>query len=394
MTLGDPRTGAISTSNWAAKIPFDETRNYVTNGMNQLAAAHQEANGQDAAKVNPAQFAGTTGADGALPPVAAQVQPQASTASQLKEHLPSLMASARDYWLQLYPNDVVGADEVATRVASYGQLTIAAQQSQQDAAHETLVRGLIGAAPDGSQRATTMDQLLADPQMKAAWSTATPAVQMAVQDRLRQGDRTIDAQSMGIYYRLLGQAGNDPDGFAKEDLGAYFGKMPDNLLLSLMGQQKSAQAKDIAMQQKQVDLTHAMGVAETMVLRPAGIFILNKATPQSQRQSYDEFTGAFTSQLDNFRAQNKRPPSDAETIGIAKNLMTTVTLPGGAWGGFADKSIPAYAIDANNMGSVKLNVPPDFRAGITAAAAAKGKVPTERQMQAAYLIYLRGNPKQ
>lgn len=386
--FGDPRAGQISTADWVAKIPFAETSKYVSSGLQQLGDAHAAVAAQDASKANPAQFAGTTGADGALPPVAAQVQPQAPTANDLKTRLPAMMAQARDSWLQMYPNDIVGADGAATRVASYGQLTIAAQQAQQESARDTLTRGLVGAAPDGSQRATTMDSLLADPVMKAAWNAATPEIQMAIQDRMKQGgDPPRTAATQTMVYQLMGQYSNDRQGFANLDLTPLVSKLPFADFDKLTGLQVAARNKADLDADRSTNMLHALSLATDYALRPAGIKVPDKNTSPSSdiSRNFNAYTGALGQELDTFQAKNSRRPNDQEIIAMAKGLTVNVQTPGRFWG---TNDTPAYQITPETAGSVKVAVPPDFRAGITAAIKAKGKDATEAQIQTAYLLHL------
>ena len=386
---GDPRLGQVSSSDWAAKIPFDETQKYVANGLQQLSAAHAVVAAADTSKSNPAQFAGTTGADGALPPVAATAQPQAPTANELKTRLPAMMAAARDSWLQMYPNDIVGADGAATRVASYGQLTIAQQQGQQESARDTLTRGLVGAAPDGSQRATTMDQLLADPQMKAAWNAATPEIQLAIQDRMKQGgDPPRTAATQALVYQLQGQFTNDRQGFANMDLTPLIPQLPFADFDKLASLQMAARNKADIDAERSANMVHALTLANDYAMKPAGIRVPDKNTsPDSAiARNYNAFTGALGQALDAFQAKNNRRPNDQEIIGIAKGLTTTVQTPGNVWG---TNATLAYQITPDTMGAETANVPPDFRAGITAAIKARGVDPTEAQVQTAYLLHLR-----
>lgn len=385
---GDPRIGQISTADWAAKIPFAETNKYVANGLQQLGDAHAAANAVDTSKTNPAQFAGTTGADGALPPVSQIAQPQAPTANDLKTRLPSMMAAARDSWLQAYPNDLVGADGAATRVASYAQLTIANQQAQQESARDTLTRALVGGAPDGSQRATSMDQLLADPQTKAAWNAATPEVQMAIQDRLKQGgDPARTNATQGVVYQLMGEYANNRQAFANRDLSPLIGQLPFADFDKLSGLQVAARNKSDLDADRQTNMLHAMVLATDWAMKPAGIKIPDKnAAPDSPVvKNYNAYTGQLAVELDDFQTKNNRRPNDQEIIQMAKGLTATVQTPGRVWG---TNDTPAYQITPDQVGSVKVNVPPDFRAGITAAIKAKGKDATEQQIQTAYLLHL------
>lgn len=359
--FGDPRSGQISDADFVAKIPFDETRNYVANGLSKL--------GQ-------------------------QPAPQAPpTASQLKTQLPALAAQARDVWTRMYPNDPVGADAVFSRVMSYGQVALAGQQAQQSAARDTLYQGIVGSKPDGSDAPRTVDQLLANPAMKAAWDQATPEAQLTIQQHFKAGGgdvpRTADTQK--LLYQMTGMYSNNRQAFADADLTPLIAQLPHADFDKLSNLQVAARNKQELAQDKQLNLDHALGVAQRFALAPLGIFTPTKDTPQNKRQLYDEFTGALRDQLDTFQQANKRPPNDQEIAAMAKNLTTQVQVPG-KWWGTTPKS--AFEITPDQAGQVTATVPDAFRTGITAALTkAQGKPPTEAQVQSAYFLSLRNPPK-
>jgi len=386
--FGDPRIGQISTAEWVNKIPFAETNHYVAAGLQQLGAARNDVVAADQAKVNPAQSAGTTGADGALPPVSRVAQPQAPTANDMKTRLPGMMAAARDSWLQAYPNDIVGADGAATRVASYAQLAISAQQAQQESARDTLTRALVGAAPDGSQRAQTMDQLLADPQTKAAWNAATPEVQMAIQDRMKNGgDPPRTQATQAKVYELMGMYANNRQGFANMDLTPLIPQLPYADFDKLTGMQVAARNKADLDADRSNNMLHALSLAKDYALLPAHVQIPDKNTSATSdiAKNFNTFTGAFGQALDQFQAKNNRRANDQEIIQIAKGLTATVQTPGRLWG---TNATPAYQLTPETVGAAKVDVPADFRAGITASFKAKGKPVTEQAIQTAYLLHL------
>ena len=135
--LGDPRAGQVSSADWIAKIPFSETKNYVTNGVSKL---------------------------GPMPPQ--NVTPP--TANQLKVDLYARVQAARQLAEQQYPGDSAYADALASRVENYGRTVIANQQGVEAGARDNLFKGLVG-NPDGSNKPQTIDALLANPDMKRAW---------------------------------------------------------------------------------------------------------------------------------------------------------------------------------------------------------------------------------
>lgn len=361
VSYGDPRSGQISDADWASKIPFAETQKYVTAGLQKVGAQ--------------------TGQATYSPP----------TATELKTQLPAYAERARQVWEQMYPNDPVGADGAAARVMTYGNMVVANQTAQQDGARDQLTRGMVGTKPDGTDKPQTIDALLSDPSMKAAWNQATPEVQLAIQTHFKNGDVPRTAQTQAMMYKMEGQYSNNREQFAAADLAPLIPLLPFEDFNKLASLQVAARNKQELAQDKAINLQHALSIANDYALKPIGIPVPDKNTPQVKRDAYDQFTGALREQLDQFQTQNKRTPTDQEIATMAKNLTTTVQVPGTLWG---THDIRAFQITPENQGQVTTVVPPDFRAGITQAITkAAGKPPTEAQVQTAYLLSLRQAPR-
>lgn len=368
MLLGDPRAGQISTADWIDKIPFQETKSYVERGLTKIPASPS-----DAAPSAP------------------------MTASQLKAQLPALADQARAMWLQNYPNDVVGADGAATRVLSYGSLITGAQTARQDAARDTLLSGLVGPSPDGSQKPRTMDALLADPSMKAAWSQASPEVQLQIQDKMKAGGdppRTTATQT--LMYQMTGEFANNRDAFANRDLTPLVSQLPFEDFNHLRDLQVAARNKQEAATDKAINLNHALTLSQDYVLKGMHIVIPDKNTsPDStQAKTYNAFTGALQQELDQFQKTNNRPPKDSEIVDMARGLVTQVQVPGHVWGTNSKFIFDPEATQAVNTGTAQAAVPDAFRKGITTAFQAKGVAkPSEAQILTAYLQSLRTAPR-
>ncbi len=324
--FGDPRIGQISTADWAAKIPFSETSKYVANGLGQLLAAHAAVQAQDAEKANPAQFAGTTGADGRLAPM--QPPPSRPTVADLKTRLPGMMAEARNLWAQMYPNDPIGADAAASRVEGYWNEAIRGQQAQQQASSDTLTQAIVGQQGDGSDAPRTLEQAFADPQVKAAYDSASPETRLAFQQRLARGDKQLDASSVQTYYGLLGMAGNNPEAFVNTNLSAYYGQVPDNLLLALMNQQKSINAKDIGQQQRDLNWKRSLGDVQQMV---APVIDSKTVGEAKSKQLMDQFSGRFSEALQQYHDTNQKWPDTPTTQKIAGGLLAQGAVAGSGW---------------------------------------------------------------
>lgn len=362
---GDPRTGQISAQDWASKIPFAETQAYVVNGLKKMNAEAGQPNA----------------------PI------QAPTANMLKSDLYARVQDARKLAEQQYPGDTAYADAVATRVENYGRTVIANQQGVEAGARDGLFSGLTGQKSDGSDKPITIDALLADPQMKRNWDQATPETKLAIQAHFKNGagDPPRTQGTQATFYNYLGKYSNDREGFANEDLSPLIAVLPHADFDRLATMQVAARNKQDLAADKALNLSHALSLSTNYALKPIGIAEPTKDTPQSKREAFDKFTGALRENLDLFQQTNKRPPNDQEIVTMAKNLTTTVQLPGTLWG---HRDIRAFEINPENQGQVTVKVPDDFRSGITQALTAKaGKPPSEAQVQTAYLLHLRSPPK-
>lgn len=354
---GDPRTGAISTADWVAKIPFDETKGYVANGIGKLGPMPQQ---------------------GATAP----------TANQLKTDLYARVQAARQLAEQQYPEDTAYADAVASRTENYGRMVISNQQGVEAGARDGLFKGLVGSKPDGSDKPQTIDQLLANPDMKRAWDQSTPETQLAIQGHFKNGGgdpaRTADTQA--ILYQYMGKAANDRDGFANEDLSPLIATLPHADFDKLSSMQYAARNKQEIAQDKAVNLQHALTIAENYALKPIGIMIPTKDTPPAKRQAYDQFTGRLTEALDNFKTVNGKPPADKDIVSIAKSLTTNVKLPGAIIPGWTSTK-PGFALTPEEEAKATVPMTAEQTADAVSTLQARyGFKPTDSMVQQAQIL--------
>jgi len=227
--------------------------------------------------------------------------------------------------------------------------------------------------------------------LQQAYAQLSGTTQAAIMARMVKGEQQRTPDTMKLYYQQLGRYSNDREGFANQDLSPLIGTLPNADFTHLAGLQVQARNKQDLAADKAVNLQHALSLSVNYALKPIGLSEPTKDTPQAKRAMYDQFTGALVEQLDQFKTQNGRPPNDTEIVTMAKNLTTTVQIPGN-WFGKTDKR--AFEITPEQAGQVTTKVPDDFRSGITGALAkAQGKPPTEAQVQTAYLLHLRSAPK-
>lgn len=351
--FGDPRTGAISTQDWVSKIPFAETKGYVANGLGKLGPMPQQ---------------------GATP-----------TANQLKVDLYARVQASRQLAEQQYPGDTGYADAVASRTENYGRMVIANQQGVEAGARDSLFSGLVG-NPDGSNKPQTIDQLLANPDMKRSWDKATPETQLAIQAHFKNGagDPARTADTQAILYQYMGKAANDREGFASEDLSPLIATLPHADFDKLSNMQFSARNKVEIAQDKAVNLQHALSLSENYALKPMGIMIPTKDTPPAKRTAYDQFTGRLTEALDNFKTVNGKPPNDQDIVKIAKTLTANVQVPG-KW--YGTNSKPGFSLTPEEEARATVPMTDDQKADAVSTLTARyGFAPTDSMVQQAQIL--------
>lgn len=322
--IPDPRTGAVSSADFAAKIPFSETRAYVAKGL----AMTQ----QDGAKPT------------ALP-----------TTAELKTQLPTIAEQARAKAAAMFPNDPTFADSVAARTLNQGNTILQGVTAQENAARDTLTRMLVGNRPDGSDGAKSIDQLLSTPEGKQAWAQATPEVQMALQRSLaKPQDVPMTREGLNLYYQLKGQAANDPNAFAQQDLSNVYGQMPMHQVLDLINLQTQIGKKDSALAEKSLAWSRTKGDVDDM-LKPLGLGNAAKAGTDEAKTT-QVFYGKLQDAVEAYHDQNKKYPDTTATRKIASSLLTQGTQGEDHWYSWGNKTT---AFQSPDLSQFKATVPDD-----------------------------------
>jgi hypothetical protein len=346
---GDPRAGQISDADWAAKIPFSETRGYVAKGLGMIQQPGDKPT--------------------ALP-----------TTAELKTVLPQKVQQAQDMASKMFPNDPSFADAVGSRVASYGNTILAGVTANEMAARDTLTRIMMGSKPDGSDKVTSMDQLMANPEAKSAWAQATPEIQEAIQTRLSKANVPLTQDGLNEFYRLRGEAANNPDQFMQENLASTYGKMPDNLVLQLINQQTSISKKDANAAARDLNWTRTKSDVEDM-LKPMGLGATAKTgTPKADLTA--QFYGKLNEALDQYHDQNKKYPDTTTTRKIAASLLVQGTQDSGHWYS-ANKTMPAF--ESPDLSQFSVPVPAAQKQQLSQSfQRVMGHAPTDSELQQWY----------
>lgn len=355
-TIGDPRSGALSDTDWAAKIPLPETRDYV-------AAIN--------AKVPP--------------------QPgQAPTDADVKAHLADWLHQADALGL-----DPVRSDLVKSHILTTAHQVEAGQQAADQANRQTLLGIAMGAQP-GQPKPTNLDQLLANQGARTAWTAAPPETQqsiLGVLDRnAKAAEPPLNNASEGLYYQLLGNAATDPESFRAEKLTDYADQLPWSLMQELMNKQVAMQSKNMRDAQAEIDLRHAMSVMQN-TLRGVGIVPPTNAQAQTtggkkMANTFEQFTGRLGKALETFQATNKKYPTDDEISSIGNSLLVQGLQSGSGWiGGTSwiggDKSVRAFQVD--DQKNFYVPVPKTEKPALqTAFQQVYGRAPTDGELQDFY----------
>ncbi|AIY40193.1 Soluble lytic murein transglycosylase precursor [Collimonas arenae] len=306
--LPDPSKGQISNADFIAKIPFTETKAYAGKVLASL----------------PAQTNGPT----TLP-----------NAQDLETSLPDKAAAAKVQAQQQFPNDPAYAENVYNRVMQKGNQITAGIKAQQSAATQTLYNAIAGSKPDGSDKISSMNDITSNPNLNSAYQNATPEVRLAVQSRLAKGDQQFDSTSAASYYQLKGMAANDPANFAKLDLGAMYGTMPDSAWKQLIDLQTSTSKNDAAQASKNLNWARTKGDVEDM-LKPLGLGTSAKPNT-TQADTTTQFYGKLNDALEDYHNQNQKYPDTTTTRKIAGSLLVQGTQQSGHWYSM-DSKMPAF----------------------------------------------------
>lgn len=303
---GDPRTSGVNTIEWAKKIPFKETREYVLNGLAKLGAAGEPS-----------------------------MPTAAPTPEQLKLDLTQRVEYMRQWAQQVRPGNVEFVDAVVSRVIANGNRIIEGQVAQQRVAHDTLWQAAIGSRPDGSDRPASIDQMLASAQARQAWGQVDVGTRKALQDFFTHTGDKWTPESERLYHQLLGRAMDDPEGFSSRrltDLSQFIGRLPRAGLTDLLHRQATMNTREQKEADANMALRYMLSEAETQ-LASAGLGAAKAKGDESVRQRREIFLGQLTKSVDAWREQNGgKRPQGKDLQGIVATLLQQGTVPGSIFG--------------------------------------------------------------
>lgn len=285
---------------------------------------------------------------------------------------------------QMYPDNPVFRDLVASRIQSRVSILVNGMQGVERQARDSLTTAAL--ADGGKDKPVNIEQLLSSPDLKNAWTQIDGMSQRSIlailEHNQRKTDPPLNSESLALYYKLKGQATNDPEAFVAGDLTPHFAALPHALSHELIVQQSAMARKEVRDQEKQLNVQHALSIAKPSLLA-AGVYDSKAKSGSSKAAVYDQFVGRYTQQIDQFIANNKRRPNDKELQEITNSLLTSGAESGSGW--FLDKSKRAFEVDA---GKFYVPVPKTERQKIVDEyVRVRGVPPTDAQIQQVYTIH-------
>ena len=284
-TIGDPRKGEISDAEFAAKIPYKETRNYVETVQRRAGMASAE---------RPSLSAWLDQA-GAIEDPDVRKQVESGLVTAFNRHEATIREAERrardDVWKMAITPDV---------------RTVA------DIPHDKW------ASLPGETQRSVMTYL----ENKAAGKTVTPT-----------------QENQEEYYRLVGMASQDPAAFADLKLDSYINRLPQSQWQQLVNAQASINRADVKEAAKTANVTRAMSLLKQEMVG-AGL----KPTSKHEKDAAEVaiFQGRLVEELTAAQDAKKGKLDDAEILDVGRRLLTKGTVPGGVWGSVWPSTTPLF----------------------------------------------------
>jgi soluble lytic murein transglycosylase len=307
----------------------------------------------------------------------------------VRTNLKSWLATADTASAAAVPNNPVFADMVRTEILAHAHQAELVDAQQEKGARDTLMNTALGLGPGGAPfqggtKPTSIGDLLATPEARAAWTTVDATTQRGLMELLDHNAKGVDPpltnDALSEYYRLKGMAARDPDAFGEVNLAKpeTSNLLPHHLQIDLMNLQAAMTTRQARDEQKGLNFQHATEIARPMLLG-AGIAVPTK--PGEKAAVYDQFLGRLSQALDTLQTTNKRAPHDDEIRKVASGLLMQGTQPGTGW--LHDTAVRAFQVEP---GQFAPTVPPADRQAISGAFQKNfGRAPTDAEIGQWYM---------
>lgn len=271
---------------------------------------------------------------------------------------------AREKAKKLDPDDPLMADYATQRVISDWNQSRQVKKTFDLDNKNTISKALMGQYDEKGKLPTTVEELTANPEARAAWEQTDPKDQRGYLKALSQnakGDQSWTNDSLKRNLQLKGLAQADPKAFLEVDV--LNENLPNSAKIALVNQQLSL--KDKAESDPRV--THAMQVLLPMT-QAAGV------TPDRKDQYY-QYVGALQDAIDQYQKDNKKLPNADEINKIGARLLQNA--PGTGYFGTDFGAVPRYHMTVPDKDVTRIKSDP-FWVG-------RGITPTDADIQRIYV---------
>jgi hypothetical protein len=296
----------------------------------------------------------------------------------VKANLEGWLRKGADTANAMAPGDPVFADMVKSRImARAHQIETVHIQAAQDASG-TVMNAAIGLPPagglpvPGAQKPTSLDQLLAAPETKAAWLKMDPSAQHGIMQVLDHNAAGSQPKPDPVAFNTLNQRYiNDVDAFRQTNIPEEFaGKLPYTEMTHFMQLQAAIGKSDKAAEDHRESLANAMTLSKDLLLQ-AGLHTGSKET-KADKDFVANYQYALSKELDQFQADKKRKPTDTEVLGIADHLLMKGRVRGTGY--FSDDQVSQFQRPEGREFYVPYGeIPADRAATVAAQLKAAGK---------------------
>ncbi len=257
------------------------------------------------------------------------------------------------------PDDPLFPDYVEQRIKTDNDRIIAVRRDTEFQNRQTIEDGLMGGQQ--GKLPTTVEELTDTPEKAQAWQDLLPSNQrryMGVLSRNAKGDTNWTESSLREYQKLKGIAASDPAEFLDLDVvGSELPMSARRELVNLQGRLKGKAEGDPR-------VAKALGILAPD-LQAAGI-------DKKDKDTYYQFVGQLSDQLQQSADENKRPPKADEIKLIGSRLLQQQVQKGWLW----NSKVPTFQVPVPSDEAESIKADPAWgKLGIT---------PTDAQIQRVY----------